>query len=228
MLKEILIEGAQAHGFELVESIVDADFFRRKNLGAERYLILKSLGSLDTIENIQSGLLNSIPKSLSDEPSFNKNCDLVLIHQFKNLADFKKLEDVILTYEEDPYHFKKYFLYFSESEEKALQGKKYNDLVSVILEMDEFESYKKNPLMPSFYSVAARVFIKLPFLEVPRSKKTLQTLSDDVTAVVAEAGLQDTLKHITSYTNTSENAEALVQELIDEELENIQAANTGI
>lgn len=221
MLKKILIEAAQKHSFEHIESTQDTEFFLRKNADAERYLILKSLDFLDTIENIQSELLISIPKSFSSEPSFNKNCDLVLIHRLQNLADFKELEDKILTYEENPYHFKKYFLYFSDSEEKAIQGKYYDDFLSIVLKMDEFESYKKNPLTPSFYSLAVRVLIKLPFLAAPRSNKTLQTLSDDVTAVIAEAGLQQTYSQIASHTNTTENAEALVQELIDEELENI-------
>lgn len=228
MLKRILVEGAIDHGFELVESVRGNDFLKRKIADAERYLILKSLDSLDTIESIQSDLLKSIPDSLSMEPSFNKNCDLVLIHKLQNLADFKTLENIVLTYEEDPYHFKKYFLYFSDYEETALQEKKYADLTSIILKMDEFESYKKNPLTPSLYSLATRVFIKLPFLEVPRSNKTLQTLSDGVTALVAEAGLQTTFNHIASSTNTPDRAEALVQELIDEELENIQATDTGI
>lgn len=221
MLKKILIEAAQEHCFNHIESIQDTDFFERKIAGAERYLILKSLDFLDTIENIQSELLISIPESFSIEPSFNKNCDLVLIHKLQNLADFKKLENTILTYEEDPYRFKKYFLYFSDSEEKAIQGKHYCDFSSAVLKMEEFDSYKKNPLMPSFYSLAARVFIKLPFLAVPRSYKTLQTLSDDVTAVVAEAGLQKIHSQIASYTNTTDNALTLAQELIDEELENI-------
>ncbi|MDD4962627.1 MAG: hypothetical protein PHI11_01765 [Gallionella sp.] len=221
MLKKILIEGAQEHSFKLIKSIQDTDFFERKIAGAERYLILKSMDLLDTIENIQSEVLTSIPESFSIEPSFNKNCDLVLIHKLKNLADFKNLENKILTYEENPYHFKKYFLYFSDSEERAIQGKNYNDFFSVVLKMDEFESYKKNPLTPSFYSLAARIFIKLPFLAVPRSKKTLQTLSDDVAAVVAEAGLQQTHSQIASHANTPESADALVKELINEELENI-------
>jgi hypothetical protein len=221
MLKKILIEAAEKHDFSFVTSIEDVEFFERKIEGAERYLILKSLDSLDSIEKIQTELLTSLPESFSKEPSFNKNCDLVLIHKLQNLADFKNLENMILTYEEDPYYFKKYFLYFSDTEEKAIQGKNYDDLFSVVLKMDEFEIYKKNPLTPSFYSLAARVFIKLPFLSVPRSIKTLQTLSDDIIAVVAEAKLQKTYYKITSKTNTTENAEALLQELIDEELENI-------
>lgn len=221
MLKKILIEAAQEHGFKHIESIQDTDFFERKIAGAERYLILKSLDFLDTIKNIQSELLISIPESFSIEPSFNKNCDLVLIHKLQNLADFKKMENTILTYEEDPYHFKKYFLYFSDTEDKAIQGKQYGDFSSIVHEMDEFERYKENPLTPSFYSLAARVFIKLPFLAVPRSLKTLQPLSDDVTAVVAEAGLQKIHRHIASYTNTTDSALTLAQELIDEELENI-------
>lgn len=228
MLKKILIEGAQIHGFERIDSADGVDIYKRKIAGGERYLILESLGSLDSIENIQGRLLGSIPNTLNDEPAFNKNCDLVLIRKLENLSDFKKLENIVLTYEEDPYHFKKYFLYFSNSEEKLIQDKTYADLFSVILKMDEFDSYKNNPLTPSLYSLAARVFIKLPFLEVPRSNQTLRSLSDDIIAVVAEAKLNQTFNKIASYENTTDNAESLVQELVNEELENFKAADTGI
>lgn len=227
MLSSILIQAAKNHGFTLVNSGMNIEFFQRKNGGAERYLIFKTFNELCSINELHGRVLNALPESLRIEPSFSKNCDLVLVYKLKNLSDFKDIEQAALAFEEDPYHFKKYFLYFSEAEEKLIKGKECEDFVSVILKMDEFDGYKKNPLKPSFYSVAARTFIKLPFLEVPKSQKTLQSLTDNVISIVNENNLKTTFEKISAHAQ-NEDIEALIQELISEELENIKAADSGI
>lgn len=227
MLSSILNQAAKAHGFTTVSSNEETVFLQRKNGDSERYLILKTLSQVCPIDELHEKILSTLPESLRIEPSFSKNCDLVLVHKMKNLSDFKIIESAALAFEENPYHFKKYFLYFSEAEEKLINGKSYDDFVQVILKMDEFEGYEKNPLKPSFYSVAARLFIKLPFLEVPKSQKTLQSLSDNVVAGVSENGLQRTFLSLTKNLQ-NEDIEALVQELINEELENLKAADSGV
>lgn len=227
MLKDILIEAATSHSFQIAASSEFTTFLSKKDGMAERYLILKELQILDTIENVHEEVIKELPEKLRSEPSFNKNCDLVIIHKLPELSDFKKIEDTALEFEENPHHFKKYFLYFSEAEERAINSKTFSDFESVILKMDEFEDYKKHPLKPSFYSLAARTFIKLPFLEVPRSQKILQTLPDSISARLSEGGLQPTFDAIQKYTS-DQNIEQLAQELINEELENIKAANSGI
>jgi len=228
MLREILLEGAAAHGFENVYSEVNTDFLRRKSGGTERYLVLKVLEELLPVDAVHEQVLTSVPDTLTREPAFNKNCDLVLIHRVAHLADYKGIEKIILSYEEDPYHFKKYFLYFISAEEELAKGKSYSDFASVIPNKLAFSDYKKDPLRPSFYSLAARIFIKLPFLEVPRSTKELVPLSVEVDNAVSESGLGDIYHKISSSLSESDNIDALVQELISEELENIEAADPGV
>lgn len=227
MLSSILNQAARNHGFTTVSSTEDTEFFQRKNGDSERYLILNTLDKICPIDELHEKILSALPESLRVEPSFSKNCDLVLVHRMKNLSDFKSIEPAALAFEENPYHFKKYFLYFSEAEEKLIEGRNYEDFVQIILKMDEFEGYKKNPLKPSFYSVAARIFIKLPFLEVPKSQKTLQSLSDNVAAGVSENSLQSTFLRLTKNLQ-NDDIDALVQELINEELENFKAADSGV
>jgi len=227
MLKNILVEAANSQSFAVVSEIDNSIFLKRKDGRAERYLIIRNITILEPIEKIHEKIILGIPDSLRAEPSFNKNCDLVLIYKLDELADFKKIEDSALEYEEDPYHFKKYFLYFSDAEERAINGKDFSNFSEIILNMTEFAEYKKNPLKPSFYSIAARTFIKLPFLAVPRSRKTLQALSDSVSARLAEENLSDTLETVVKASNLYD-VELIAQELINEELENIKAANSSI
>lgn len=227
MLKKILVEAAVSQSFTVVSERDNSVFLKRKDGRAERYLIIKNITVLEPIEQIHEQIFLELPESLSSEPSFNKNCDLVLIHKLVSLADFKNIEDKALEYEEDPYHFKKYFLYFSDAEERAINGKDFSSFLEIILNMTEFADYKKNPLKPSFYSIAARTFIKLPFLAVPRSKKILQALPDSVSARLAEEGLSGTLETVVKTANRFD-VELIAQELINEELENIKTANSGI
>jgi hypothetical protein len=226
MLRNVLIQAAKRHNFELVSSVEQTEFLLRKNGNAERYLVLKTMDNLCSIDELHEEVLKILPLALKVEPSFSKNCDLVLVHKLKKLADFKDIENVALAFEEDPFHFKKYFLYFADAEEKLIVNKSYDDFVSVILKMDEFNDYKKDPLKPSLYSVAARTFIKLPFLEVPKSQKSLQSLEDSVTAVVAENKLQRTFASVKQA--KVEDTETLMQELINEELENFKTTDSGI
>lgn len=228
MLNEILIEGAIRHGFEPVFSVDTTNFFKNKANGTERYLIFKTLSQLAAIDLIHQEILEATPDFLSSEPAFSKNCDLVLIHQVDELSDYKKIEKIILSYEEDPYHFKKYFLYYTDAENRLLRNKSYQDFVNVIPEKLEFAQYKTDPLRPSFYSVAARVFIKLPFLDVPRSMQELVPLADEVKSVVAEKDMEQLYKKICEARLEADALESLVSELINEQLENIKAADSGL
>jgi|SRR5471030_292652 len=227
MLKNILVEAAISQSFTVVSELDNSIFLKRKDGRAERYLIIRKITVLEPIETMHEKIILGLPESLRAEPSFNKNCDLVLLYKLANLSDFKKIEDNALEYEEDPYHFKKYFLYFSDAEERAIGGKDFASFSEIILNMTEFADYKKNPLNPSFYSIAARTFIKLPFLAVPRSTKILQALTDSVSARLAEEGLSDTLDTVVKASNRYD-VELIAQELINEELENIKAANSGV
>ena len=227
MLKDILLDAATSHSFEVVVTSENAIFLKKKDGRAERYLILKQLDILVSIDDVHAEVIQNLPEQLRIEPSFSKNCDLVIIHKLAELSDFKKIENTALEFEENPYHFKKYFLYYSDAEDRAIKSKTFSDFSSMILKMDEFADYKNNPLTPSFYSLAARTFIKLPFLEVPHSQKILQTLPDSVSARVNEDGLNKTFESVLKYA-INQDAELLAQELINEELENIKAANSGI
>ncbi|CAN7550850.1 ABC-three component system middle component 1 [Duganella sp. LjRoot269] len=227
MLKKILTEAAHFHAFSLVEECDCSIFFSRKDGRAERYLILREIEEVSSPIKINDETIQLLPDLLKQEPSFHKNCDLVLIHKLKKIADFKKVEDTALAIEEDPNYFKKYFLYYDEAEELAITEKGFKDFQAIIIDKDSFKNYKKNPLDPNFYSIVARAFIKLPFLDVPRSKKDLETLENTVSARLAEKNLTSDYNKIVSSFALGDS-EKIAQELINEELENIKAKDSGI
>ncbi|KCX34241.1 hypothetical protein J577_3170 [Acinetobacter sp. 263903-1] len=163
---------------------------------------------------------------MQKQPAFKKNCDLIIIYKVDFLSDFNGIEEQVLEIEENPYYFKKYFFYYSDAEEKLLLGKSYEDFKSQIKKMDEFDEYKKDPLKPSFHSLVTRMFIKFPFLEIPKFSKSFQNLTDSVSEKVNANDLVKTYDLIRKY--EANNIDEVLSELLNEELENIKASDSSI
>lgn len=213
-------------GFILEKSLDNTDFFIKENGEAQRYLIVHVLDQLLSVESIHDLINESLPETLQKHPAFKKNCDLILIYKVDFLNDFNGIEEQILEIEENPYYFKKYFFYYSDAEEKLLRGKNYGDFKSQIKKMDEFDEYKKDPLKPSFHSLVTRVFIKFPFLEIPKFSKSFQNLFDSVSEKVNVENLVKTYDFIGKF--EADSIDEVIAELLNEELENIKASDSSI
>ncbi|WP_322840836.1 ABC-three component system middle component 1 [Acinetobacter sp. 263903-1] len=182
--------------------------------------------NLLSVENIHELVNESLPETMQKQPAFKKNCDLIIIYKVDFLSDFNGIEEQVLEIEENPYYFKKYFFYYSDAEEKLLLGKSYEDFKSQIKKMDEFDEYKKDPLKPSFHSLVTRMFIKFPFLEIPKFSKSFQNLTDSVSEKVNANDLVKTYDLIRKY--EANNIDEVLSELLNEELENIKASDSSI
>jgi len=90
--------------------------------------------------------------------------------------------------------------------------------VRTISDKSQFSNYKNDPLAATQYSVAAKIFIKLPFLELPFTRGKLVSLRLQAGEAVAEEGLDATYAAIQKL--TTNNADELIKELIGNELEN--------
>lgn len=192
-------EAVNDSGFILEKTSDNTDFFIKENGEAQRYLIIHVLDQLLSVENIHELVNESLPETMQKQPAFKKNCDLIIIYKVDFLSDFNGIEEQVLEIEENPYYFKKYFFYYSDAEEKLLIGKSYEDFKSQIKKMDEFDEYKKDPLKPSFHSLVTRMFIKFPFLEIPKFSKSFQNLTDSVSEKVNANDLVKTYDLIRKY-----------------------------
>lgn len=68
--------------------------------------------------------------------------------------------------------------------------------------------------------MAAKIFIKLPFLELPFVKRELVPLRMQAQGAVSEVGLTATYESIQKLNKN--NLESLIKGMIDDELENIK------
>lgn len=220
MIKQLIDEALVAHGFVSKRELDTTSFYVRESGSAIRFAVVHTLDSLPDPAKLNNQINHLAPEEFLKNPSFKKNCDLICIHRLDVLAEFKDHEEEIFAIEEDPHFYKKYVLYYSIAEESALTDFTYDKLVSVIADKKEFIDYKEDPLAASQYSFAAKTFIKLPFLELPSHQGNLVPLRQQAIEAVAEAELNDTYSTIQKV--TVNNADEIIKEMINNELENIQ------
>lgn len=218
MISELVNQALIEHQFSKEFEIEDAIYYKRHIDNSIRYAVLHKLDKLWTPKELNTYISKNAPTSLSGDPAFKKNCDLICIHQFKHLADFKQYEDEIFAIEEDPHFFKKYILYYSESEVQLLENFTYKDIEQVIEDKNLFNIYKDNPLTPSTYSVTAKIFIKLPFLELPFTRRELVPLRIQVEEAMSEIGLSEMYEKVQQLDKT--NLDDFIKGLMAHELEN--------
>ena len=220
MIKQLIDEALVAHDFVSKCELDATSFYIRESGSAIRFAIVHILDDLPAPPELNNRINHLAPEEFLSNPSFKKNCDLICIHRLDVLAEFRVHEEEIFAIEEDPHFYKKYVLYYSEAEESTLTNFTYEKLVSVIADKKEFLEYKENPLVATQYSFAAKIFIKLPFLELPRHQGNLVSLRLQAAEAVAEAGLNDVYSTIQEVTD--ENADEIIKEMIRNEMANIQ------
>jgi hypothetical protein len=218
MINRIIDEALIAHEFAKEHQTDLTSFYVRETNSAIRFVILHKLDELHAPAALNATINQSTPESFLNHPAFKKNCDLICVHQVNKLAEFKDNEEQIFAIEEDPHFFKKYILYYSDAEASAIQEYSFDKLVTTISDKSQFSNYKSDPLAATQYSVAAKIFIKLPFLELPFTRGELVSLRLQAAEAVAEAELDATYKIVQKL--TANNVDELIKELIENELEN--------
>lgn len=109
-------------------------------------------------------------KELTTDKALNKNCNLLILHKIQD--EFRETSRrELLKIEEDPYHFRKYVLYYTETELDELRNllgeqKLLPYIRENVVNTETFEKFKNKLEKYSGLSLMYRIFIKLPFLNI--------------------------------------------------------------
>ncbi|MFK8256961.1 ABC-three component system middle component 1 [Erwinia sp. AnSW2-5] len=220
MIIDIIHQALDAHDFSKVHENDTTGFYVRENGTAIRFAVLHRLDNLMKPGDLNAIINQSAPVAFTADPAFKKNCDLICIHHLDKLAEFKNHEEHIFEIEEDPHFYKKYVLYYSDTEMEAIKGLDFANLKKLISDKTQFDIYKNEPTAATKYSTAAKIFIKLPFLSLQINKVELVPLRLQIGEAVAESDLTKTYETIQKHGQI--NIEDLIKELITDELENFQ------
>lgn len=125
----------------------------------------------DNINNVLTDQIELFVKTkeLVQESTFDKNVNLLILNMVPKLEDVKF--DNLLQIEENPYHFKKSILYYTDEELKNLnaeigESNAITAIETLILKDDIFEQHKTNFDANSFESLIYRIAIKIPFIKI--------------------------------------------------------------
>lgn len=219
MLNKVIEDAIKSDGFSEVLKVNDLTFFKKEKGDYKRYIVCYDLKDLYDPSEINEYVLNNTPESLSESAAFSKNTDLIIFFHLENLAKFKKVEKEVFEVEENVYFFKKYVLYFMEEELDLIENMDFEDLKSVLSNSYAFGEYKSHPLNPSLYSFVARIFIKLPFLEMPKIKQDILPISLQVKSLVHELKVDFIYEKLRDI-NENTDFDNLIKELLENEMEN--------
>lgn len=125
----------------------------------------------DDINNVLNDQIELFVKTkeLVQEPTFDKNVNLLILNKVSKLENVKF--DNLLNIEENPYHFKKTILYYTDEELKNLnavigESNALTSIESLILKDEIFEQHKISFDTNSFESLIYRIAIKIPFIKM--------------------------------------------------------------
>lgn len=223
MIIDLIHQALVAHGFSKVQDNDTTGFYVRENGTAIRFAVLHRLDELMKPGDLNAAINQSAPAAFTTDPAFRKNCDLICIHHLNKLVEFKNHEEQIFEIEEDPHFYKKYVLYYSDTEVEAIKELDFAKLNELISDKTQFNIYKNEPTAATKYSAAAKIFIKLPFLALQINKIELVPLRLQIEESVAEADLIKTYATVQKYDQI--NVDNLIKELIDDELANLKNWN---
>ncbi|WP_151798844.1 ABC-three component system middle component 1 [Acinetobacter calcoaceticus] len=219
MLNKVIEEGIKSDGFNEVLKNNNLTFFKKEQGDYKRYIICYEIENLYDSSAINEYILNNTPDSLRELASFSKNTDLIIFLRLESLAEFKRIEKEVFEVEENAFFFKKYVLYFMNEEFDLIKNMGFEEMKKVLSNSQAFGEYKRYPLNPSLYSFVARIFIKLPFLEMPKIKQDILPINLQVKNLINELGVEvvyENLKNI----NEETDIDNLIEGMIKNEMEN--------
>ncbi|MFA0189716.1 hypothetical protein CWN94_03805 [Vibrio splendidus] len=222
MIKSLVndIASNQKYGFDFISDEDGFSFYRKSDLDNKRFLILHSTSSLHDADTYNAIIRDILPDELKSDSAFEKNTDFIILFEMDSLSNFSSYENKIFSIEENPYDFKKYVLYYSKEEKSIIDGMTYNEIREEILNRDSFKAYKSNVNFPSKYSFSARLFIKLPFLEVPVEEEELKSIDAMLTERYVEKDLVEFDKYINKiFESNPTDFNSLIEEYLDNEME---------
>ncbi len=222
MIRKIIENFAIEHGYELIvddKNIENLSYLIQSNGDKKRFLALFESESIIEPQELNDLVNKSAPEIFKLDPAFERNTDLIILHQLDYRADFKMIESDVFNIEENPYYFKKYFLYFSEEELTLLDGHNVDSLTEAVTNVREFSEYRANPLLPSLYSIAARIFIKAPFLKVPIKEGSLKPIKIYLDEALKEKNIYGFYEEIMNQKDNDKPSEEIIRSLIDEAME---------
>jgi len=205
------------------EEIESSDFKIFSLKEKYNYWVVICRNNLAEIKEEQTSLFIKA-KEVINKPHFDKNANLLVLYNISNIEDANK--DAILQTEEDPFHFKKSVIYYTEEELNKLSEVIGSSNISLaietlILKEDVFTKHKSAFDANEYQSLLYRIAHKIPFTEIniPQANN-LESLEEINKNAIGQNPLNDILEK-ELFVLTSDELAALTNENLLEKLKPI-------
>ena len=223
MIKKIVNRVAEGSScqFELVNNIDESILFYRSGISThQRFLVVLDTDELSSPSELNAKVQEITPQAFHKMPSFAKNTDLILLYRLENINNLYLFENQIFDIEENAYSLKKHVLYYTERELEQLNS--YLDtgenLETLIKDPDLFNEYKNNPIQETAFSLACRIYVKLPFLEVPAKESNLIDPNEIAEKFLSNKNLSEFFNSIQKQVNDGNEYDSIMEALINEQM----------
>ncbi|PVD50143.1 hypothetical protein DC498_21245 [Terrimonas sp.] len=189
----------------------------------QNYWVIVQYDDLDKIISEQIELFVKA-KEIIQEPTFDKNANLLVLNKVDAISNIKP--ESLLQIEENPYHFKKSILYYTEVELKNLSDTIGDSIAlptieSLILTDTIFEKHKMYFDANDFESLVYRMAIKIPFIKIKITQtNNLKSLEEINKKSVENNQLNDLLEQ-NFFSLSDEDFSAMTDEAILEKLKSV-------
>ncbi len=195
-------------------------FYCSGNPDHQRFLVVLDAERLSSPYELNNKVQERTPPELLKIPSFSKNTDLVVLYRLDSLADLHQYEHSIFDIEENAYSLKKHVLYYTTSESEQLSqylalGK---EIETLVVDPEHFNQYKIKPVEETAFSLACRLYIKLPFLAVPAKEATLTSANQLANQLLDGQNLLTFFNEIEQQLSVEQTHEKVMEALINEQM----------
>lgn len=163
-------------------------------------------------------------KKIIQDPFFDKNANLLILIEVDSLENVNA--DLMLKIEENPYHFKKNILYYTNDEKTNLiqaigDSEALTKIESMILDEKIFEVHKQQFDQNNFESLIYRLSIKIPFIKInAKQTNNLKSLEEINNRLLQNNQLNELLIR-DFFMLSDENFNSITEEEIFEKLKSI-------
>lgn len=191
-MKKILSEIFENNCFEEKEIKFNGwDSKIYSNKVSETYIVL-------FVDDINATLVDSISELCSveihnsDKLTKAQKSNLYIIIVVKRNGQFSESENnIIFRIEENELYYKKFFLWYDDTELKELKNRCENDfnnhtLEKILLDNKAFLGFKENKDLNKGYSLLSRIYIKLAFLTLNNVEPLDRNLSDFIEEAIMD------------------------------------------
>lgn len=181
-MKNIMIQLLESSGYKEVTLEPGITSLVYVNPITEDCIVFKEF-TVEEISKYKEGSsaedLSKVSLVINSQLNMPKDTSLIALVRIEGYAQYDTIQNSILSFEEDPYTYRKYTIAYTDSGVGVISRE--SDILKfckdTINNQNLFDTFQKDS-QEDYYRLVLDLFIKLPFLKLDESVKTLEAFED--------------------------------------------------